>query len=196
MKRNLLKVAFAALCLLGILSFTVFIAKALCHDQMSYYYYQACEEPSIDDIVIALPASNSSTHGLFWGTSDEFCDAREGFLSGFCILELTDLRLCGDSISFILDSTDSPFFSKPVDTQIESSDQAVRNGYRTWRQMHEYFAAKVMLKGRISKDSLLLENIHYPHDKPYVFHRISPKELKSRQRNSLSKEEEDGNSSE
>ena len=117
--------------ILFIILMTVFIAKALCHDQMSYYYYQACEEPSIDDIVIALPASNSSTHGLFWGTSDEFCDAREGFLPGFCILELTDLRLCGDSISFILDSTDSPFFSKPVDTQIESSDQAVRNAERT-----------------------------------------------------------------
>ena len=69
-------------------------------DSTSYYYYYSnypfhdCE----DNIIEFSYKNGEIVDGYFWGTSDEFRDAREGFYPGFFVLRLEQISNKKDSI--------------------------------------------------------------------------------------------------
>ena len=76
--------------------------------------------------------------GYFWGTTDEFEQAREGYECGYFVMPMTDIKQDKDSISFRLDvvTTSSgekvnTFVKAPIDRHIRSWQEAMSR-YQTW----------------------------------------------------------------
>ena len=95
-------------------------------DSIAYYYYYS-NYPSHDceDNIIEFSYKNGEiVDGYFWGTSDEFRDAREGFYPGFFVLRLDQISIKKDSIVFTLDSRKTQYLSGPVNIRHHSSDEA------------------------------------------------------------------------
>jgi len=69
---------------------------------------------------------------FYYGTSDEFDEAREGYLPGFFISPMDNLQISGDTIKFILKTDNSDFLTKPVDLTIQSTKEAINAGYKNW----------------------------------------------------------------
>ncbi len=76
--------------------------------------------------------------GYFWGTSDEFYSAREGFLPGFIVLRMHDISLRADTLSFYLDSRGQDYFSTPIPLSVRNSAKARKAGCTPWNQPSYY----------------------------------------------------------
>lgn len=59
---------------------------------------------------------------VFWGTTDEFDEAREGYLPGFVVLKAKNLTQKEDALSFTLSLKGEPVFEKPVPVSYASSN--------------------------------------------------------------------------
>ena len=126
-------------------------------DTITYYYYQEGERPAFDDEIIGLFANGEQMGGYFWGTTDEFSTAREGYLPGFFVLKLQGVKIEGDSISFSLDSRNEKFFSNIIDISIRSSEEAKDRCYHPWNQSFSIFYDSIYVEGKIYPDSIILE---------------------------------------
>jgi hypothetical protein len=71
---------------------------------------------------IVLDSIISPVRGWYYGTSDEFDTAREGYLPGFFVARMRDLVLIDDRISFALDRPGA-FFTVPVPLRYRSPDE-------------------------------------------------------------------------
>ena len=150
-------------------------------DSTSYYYYYS-NYPSHDceDNIIEFSYKNGEiVDGYFWGTSDEFRDAREGFYPGFFVLRLEQISNKKDSIVFTLDSRKTQYLSGPVNIRHHSSDEALKHGYHHWRQNDKFFQDSVRYCGTFQKGNLVLhkDKSNFPHIKDRLFVRISPDSL-------------------
>ncbi len=125
-------------------------------DTISYYYYQEGEKPGFDDEIIGLFYKGEQMGGYFWGTTDEFCIAREGYLPGFFVLKLQGVKIEENSISFSLDSRDENFFSNIMDISIRSSEEAKDRGCHPWNQSFDIFYDSIYVEGKIYPDSIIL----------------------------------------
>lgn len=127
-----------------------------------YYYFEEDSSASTnkmhwEDEIIRIEQTGGRVKGTFWVTSDEFASAREGYLPGFTVLEMQCLTICGDSISFLLDSYGCLFFSSPVDVSVGSDKEAEEKGYQEWLQSPKMFADSILYVGTISGDTLFLD---------------------------------------
>lgn len=123
-----------------------------------YYYFEAStNKEHWEDEIIRIEQAGGRTKGTFWVTSDEFVSAREGYLPGFTVLDMQCLTICGDSISFLLDSHGCLFFSAPVDVSITSDKEAEEKGYHEWLQEPRMFADSIRYVGTIRGDTLFLD---------------------------------------
>ncbi|MEX1240576.1 MAG: hypothetical protein WEB30_12705 [Cyclobacteriaceae bacterium] len=96
------------------------------------YVYPHNTEDLIEDHYILLRSRGDSTIGLYYGTSDEFDQGREGYLPGFFVADMQDIRIDDDSIHFIVRATDDDMFTRAVDLNIETTDKARVLGYEKW----------------------------------------------------------------
>lgn len=97
---------------------------AVAPDSVVYYHY-ACVDPvtqPAEDEIIALRYYPKSVDLVFWGTTDEFEEAREGYLPGFVVLKAKTLTQKGDALSFTLSLKGEPVFEKPVPVSYASSN--------------------------------------------------------------------------
>nr|WP_321522997.1 hypothetical protein [uncultured Macellibacteroides sp.] len=85
-----------------------------------------------EDNRIVISNGNNGIEGLYYGTTDEFVDAREGYLPGYFVLRTYDLYINGDTIKFTLKPEKTDFFTKPIDISIKSSKDAAKKGYIHW----------------------------------------------------------------
>ena len=151
-------------------------------DSTSYYYYYS-NYPSHDceDNIIEFSYKNGEiVDGYFWGTSDEFRDAREGFWPGFFVLRLEQISNKNDSIMFTLDSRETLYFSGPVSIMHHSSDEALKHGHHPWRQSDKFFQDSIKYCGTFSKGNFVLHKnkSNFSHIKDRLFVKISPDSLK------------------
>jgi hypothetical protein len=80
----------------------------------TYEYAYPYNTPDlIENHFIVLETSSDGTRGWYYGTSDEFDSAREGYLPGFFVAPMLDLRLGAAEISFTL-RRPARFFTSPV----------------------------------------------------------------------------------
>lgn len=96
------------------------------------FVYPYNTEDLIENHYIKLTFGHESLTGKYYGTTDEFDEAREGYLPGFFVTDLFDLEIHGDSIKFVIICSDDDFFTKAVDLKIQNSDEARKQGYTKW----------------------------------------------------------------
>lgn len=107
--------------------------------------------------------------GLFWGTTDEFTDAREGFVCGFFVLPISQIRQKEDSLFFTLDARKEKFFTKAIPLDITKSQEAIKKKFQLW---DIYVTDSVVsYTAKVSKDSLSVRNMTfetYPPERTFV----------------------------
>ena len=145
-----------------------------------YFYYEADESAVVEkehweDEIIRLERTDDTMRGTFWVTSDEFASAREGYLPGFTVLDMQNLRLHSDSIFFLLDSHGCKFFSAPIGIDTDSDKEAKRQGCHKWLQESSFFADAIQYRGVILGDTLFLDETKNRWSRKFV--RRSEKEV-------------------
>jgi hypothetical protein len=96
------------------------------------YVYPGNTRDLIENHFIVLSKNKDKISGLYYGTSDEFDFAREGYLPGFFVSPMDSLQINGDTIVFILNTNNSDFLTRPVDLKIQSTKEALSSGYKNW----------------------------------------------------------------
>ncbi len=91
-----------------------------------------------EDNRIVISNGNNGIEGLYYGTTDEFDVAREGYVAGYFVLRIYDLYINGDTIKFTLKPEKTDFFTKPIDISIKSSKDAAKKGYIHWDILDNY----------------------------------------------------------
>ena len=153
------------------------------NDSTVYYLYIDETDPNpMNDNIIELRYKGNAIEGYFWGNSDDYSEAREGYLPGFFILKMKDVKVKNDSIFFVLDSNNESYFSNPIDISIHSSKEAIKRGYHLWRQNFSFFYDRIGYKGTISHDGMMLNKTKYPYLNTHKFIRTSFDKIKKRNR--------------
>ena len=96
------------------------------------YVYPDNTADLIENHYIVLSKSDSVYSGLYYGTTDEFENAREEHLPGFFVAKMNKLSIIGDTIKFTLNVNNNDFFTKAIDLKITSSEEARKNRYKPW----------------------------------------------------------------
>ncbi len=156
-------------------------------DWVYYYcYYESEYRLPWEDVIIAFRESADGPEGRFWGTSDEFLTAREGYLPGFCVLPLQNLTFAedGKEVSFTLHFGDDIFFSDYIDVDIHSADEARKAGYHTWLQdPGKADKNDVAFRCRMAGDSMVVTtDLYYPEEPEWnrrTFRRMTLDEIRA-----------------
>lgn len=123
--------------------------------------------------------------GYFWGTSDEFEQAREGYECGYFVMPMTDIKQDKDSISFRLDivTTSSgekvnTFVKAPIERHIRSWQEAMSR-YQTWEPFTDRMEDEIQMSISFAqwlendvvrygmspmKDSITVKNLTCPYN--------------------------------
>lgn len=96
------------------------------------YVYPYNTEYLNENQFIVLTQSNDKLCGYYYGTSDEFDKAREGYLPAFFVINMEDLAIKADSIVFTLNVDNNDFLTKAVDLTFRSTNEAIAAGYKQW----------------------------------------------------------------
>ena len=156
-------------------------------DTLCYYNPEQDYYPDLlpEDCYMELYLENGILKkGYFWGTTDEFEQAREGYECGYFVMPMTDIKQDKDSISFRLDivTTSSgekvnTFVKAPIDRHIRSWQEAMSR-YQTWEpftdrmedeiQMSISFARwlendTVRYNMSVRKDTVRVKNLTCPY---------------------------------
>ncbi|MDR2910474.1 MAG: hypothetical protein LBV47_03790 [Bacteroidales bacterium] len=101
-------------------------------DKYTGVYEYVDPHSSEGDQYIILTEVNGKTAGFYYGTSDEFDEAREGYLPAFFVLPMNQLKINADTIEFVLTVENSDYLTRPVDLGITSTLEAMKSGYVNW----------------------------------------------------------------
>lgn len=78
------------------------------------YVYEHNTKDLIENHYLEFISTNGKIGGYYYGTSDDFDEAREGYLPGFFSARMKNLVVQGPNISFEVEVKDADFFSRPV----------------------------------------------------------------------------------
>ncbi|HWR72075.1 MAG TPA: hypothetical protein VN604_02790 [Nitrospirota bacterium] len=78
------------------------------------YVYEHNTKDLIENHYLEFRNANGKIEGYYYGTSDDFDEAREGYLPGFFSARMKNLLVQGASISFEVEVKNTDFFSRPV----------------------------------------------------------------------------------
>ncbi len=98
----------------------------------AYEYVYPYNTPDlIENHYVVLDAAAGEPRGWYYGTSDEFDAAREGYLPGFFVAPMEALRVTGDSIFFRLTRPER-FFVAPVPLEYRDSSAVPPGMLEVW----------------------------------------------------------------
>ena len=131
-----------------------------------YEYTYEYPTPALDeDHTIVLEWTDGPVRGWYYGTSDEFDGAREGYLPGFFVAEMTALELSADSIAFTLARPDT-LFAAPVPLAWRSAGDVPPGTLEPWTAVALPAGSKTY-RGALAGDSIVLG------DPARVFRRVA-----------------------
>ena len=96
------------------------------------YIYPYNSEDLIENQYIILVKSKEGYSGWYYGTSDEFDAAREGYLPAFFVAKMQNLKITNDTIAFNLNISDNDLLTEPVTLKLRSTEEAIKAGYSKW----------------------------------------------------------------
>ena len=96
------------------------------------YIYPYNFEDLIENQYIVLIKNKEGYSGWYYGTSDEFDEAREGYLPAFFVANLQKLKISNDTITFNLNISDNDLLTEPVTLKLRSTEEAIKAGYSKW----------------------------------------------------------------
>ena len=150
-------------------------ARGYAADSIANYLweYDASNLHDEDNVIELRFRDSVVVDGFFWGTSDEFYSAREGFYPGFSVWRMQDIGMAGDTLTFLLDSRGTDYFSGPLALDVHSVTEALQDGYSLWRQYdYSYFQDSIRYTSVLGPDTLLVlkdkSGWPYPEDHPFV----------------------------
>ncbi|MBM7856128.1 hypothetical protein JOC37_002558 [Desulfohalotomaculum tongense] len=108
-----------------------------------------------EDHYIVLEYVNGILQGRYYGTSDDFDDAREGYYVGFFVSDIKDLQIEGNAITFKLQLQDRDVFTKPIDLIYKSSQDIPLDKNPNWNIGLRKFSRDY--KGEIINGEIQLE---------------------------------------
>jgi hypothetical protein len=88
-----------------------------------YEYYAGSESQ-----YIVLSEKDGKVTGFFYGTSDDFDEARENYDAGYFVAPMTNLEINGDAITFVLNVENSDILVDLIDLGITSTEEAIKAG--------------------------------------------------------------------
>ena len=99
------------------------------------YIYPYNSADLIENQYIVLIQNKTGYSGWYYGTSDEFDSAREGYLPAFFVTEMLNLKISNDTITFKLAISDNDLLIEPVTLKLRSTEEAIKAGYSKWSNM-------------------------------------------------------------
>ena len=151
-------------------------------DSMVYYIFQEEYDECSTSILELSYKDGKVATGYFWGTSDEFSEAREGYYPGFFVLPMKNIQNHGDGFSFVLDSRKTQFLSGPIKVTVHSTADALKQGGHLWLQEAKAFQDSVGYQASFSKEGIVIHKhkSKYDYYEDHPFKRISLAALKKR----------------
>jgi hypothetical protein len=96
------------------------------------YVYPDNTPDLIENHYIIIDEIDNHYVGRYYGTSDEFDDAREGYYPGFFVADMENLEIKNDTIRFRLTVPNDKILTKSVDLKIKTYEEAKEKGYENW----------------------------------------------------------------
>ena len=151
-------------------------------DSMVYYFFQKEYDECSTSVLELSYKDGRVASGYFWGTSDEFSEAREGYYPGFFVLPMENIQNHGNGFSFVLDSHKTQFLSGPVKITFHSTADALKQGGHLWMQEAKFFQDSVGYQASFSKKGIIIHKhkSKYDYYEDHPFKRISLNALKKR----------------
>ncbi len=130
------------------------------------YVYPDNTADLIENQYIVLTEINGNLSGNYYGTSDEFDEAREGYRPGFFVSPMDQLQITGDTIRFELNTQNSDFMTKAIELKIKSTKEAVNAGYKNWDNRLETYPKQY---AGLIKDSTIVffKGLQYFYNKTF-----------------------------
>jgi hypothetical protein len=100
------------------------------------YDYEYDTEDLAEDHYIVLELADDKLLGRYYGTSDDFDEAREGYYPGFYVSDMNALAVKGSNISFSIKPDEGDMFSKPVQLEYRSSKEIPKDENPVWVNSH------------------------------------------------------------
>jgi hypothetical protein len=119
------------------------------------YVYPHNTDNLIENHYIVLSADGGITRGHYHGTSDDFDSVREGYLPGFFVAEMKELRLSGDSIHFAVEVRPEDFFTKPVPVRYGGAQDLPAGEFEKWNG--PAVSERVIYYGVVKPDQITLK---------------------------------------
>lgn len=105
----------------------------------------------VEDHYIVIDTTGGKPHGWYYGTTDDFDEAREGYTPGFFAAAMQKFTFAKDSIAFSLTIDAKQIFEKPVPRAVR--DPATRKAAR-WSTVP--LAGTRAYSGKVAGDSIVL----------------------------------------
>lgn len=102
---------------------------------------------------IVLVYENGILSGKYYGTSDEFDEAREGYYPGYFVADMNNLRIENDSIYLTINISNKDILTKKVNVSINSTNDAILWGNSNWENYIQIEEKKY--SGQIKNKSII-----------------------------------------
>ncbi len=126
------------------------------------YVYPYNTVDLVENHYIELYLKNGRPAGRYFGTSDDFDEAREGYLPGFFGADMTDLRVTATTVDFTVDIDDADLVSEPV-TPFQRTPRAAPWNVGLRHHKRQY-------RGRLADGDLVISTDGFD---PRVFRKIA-----------------------
>ena len=124
--------------ILVLFTITVYAKKPIHRENIDRYcgIYEYIYPDNTPDLIenhfIVISKIDNKLTGLYYGTSDEFDEAREEYLPAFFVSKMDSIEIKEDTLRFILIVHNSDFLTKAVDLRFKSTKEAIKAGYKKW----------------------------------------------------------------
>lgn len=124
-----------------------------------YVYPYTASLPS-EDHYIVLESHEGTLRGYYYGTTDDFDEAREGYKPGYFVSELKNISINENEINFSIQLFKEDIFTDPVDLKFKSKDDPGMETNEVWINAALFDRSEGVTRayrGTIEADQLILD---------------------------------------